>query len=71
MSAAVVASCKCGCSYDEVGWAGLELCGNFCVGADETGPADHLELRNCSCGSTIAALLPEDHGGRCEARDAR
>ncbi len=39
---------------DRVRWAGLKLIGHQHVEADETGPAETYEYRNCSCGSTLA-----------------
>jgi hypothetical protein len=53
-----VARCNtCGTSYTAERWAALELKGEQKVEADETGPAETLELRNCGCGSTLAIPL--------------
>lgn len=38
-------------------WASLQLIGIQHIPADETGPAETLELRNCSCGSTLAVSV--------------
>lgn len=38
---------------DRALWATLELVGVQKVEADETGPAEVYELRNCACGSTL------------------
>jgi hypothetical protein len=48
-----IAACRCGQSYSINGWAGLPYVGAQHIEADATGPAYDLELRNCSCGSTI------------------
>lgn len=51
----MVAKCNtCGTSYTQARWGGLELKGQQKVEADEEGPAQTLELRNCTCGSTLA-----------------
>lgn len=44
-------------SSDEA-WSALAYVGRCHMPADETGPAETLELRNCSCHSTIARVLP-------------
>ncbi len=38
-------------------WDVLVLIGVQHTPADETGPAEDLELRNCYCGSTLAKLV--------------
>lgn len=35
-------------------WSTLALLGVQVVEADETGPEERLELRNCTCGSTLS-----------------
>lgn len=39
---------------DARAWAGLQYIGRQYTPADEYGPAETLELRNCACGSTLA-----------------
>lgn len=34
-------------------WLAMEYAGRQHIEADETGPAETLELRNCTCGSTL------------------
>lgn len=46
--------CSCGKMYTHREWYSLPLCG---VGGDEV---EKLELRNCSCGSTIAVIIGGD-----------
>lgn len=53
----VVARCSCKKVYDLARWLALPLCGDF---GDEV---EMLELRNCSCGSTIAAVFVTDEQG--------
>lgn len=48
----VVRSCACGKSYDRAGWLALEY-----VGIQVADPDERYELRNCTCGSTIALEL--------------
>jgi len=40
-------------------WLTLPLVGIQVVEADETGPAERIELRDCSCGSTLARKLAD------------
>lgn len=47
----IVAACQCGETYTRATWAGLKHVGEM---ADLI---ETLELRNCSCRSTIAAVL--------------
>ena len=60
--AVVVKVCpNCGRNHDAAGWAGLPLVGYY--HDDVVDPPDHpepttLELRNCSCRSTIARSVP-------------
>ncbi len=42
---------------DPVAWGRLALVGHQHTEADEYGPAETLELRDCSCGSTLAIRL--------------
>lgn len=39
---------------DPTAWAQLDLVGHHHTPADDSGPAETLELRNCACGSTLA-----------------
>lgn len=41
-------------------WTALRFVGIQHVEADETGPAERLELRDCSCGSTLARKLDDE-----------
>lgn len=52
----LVKTCRCGKSYDAHAWRALTYVGVQPGGpADEHGPAyPDVELRNCSCGSTLA-----------------
>lgn len=47
-----VATCSCGRAYDHASWDRLILVGGMDAN-DPEAPAMILELRNCSCGSTI------------------
>jgi CheY-like chemotaxis protein len=40
----IVKRCACGATYDRIGWKRLPLCGTML----------HRELRNCTCGSSLA-----------------
>jgi hypothetical protein len=42
---------------DEAVWQSLAYVGIQHVPADESGPAESLELRNCRCGSTLCKLV--------------
>lgn len=44
-------ACGCGCSYSASEWVALEYVG---VMSDEV---ESLELRNCTCGSTVAQVI--------------
>ena len=62
MTAAIVKVCPtCSATYTQAAWERLELKGEM---DDRASSADgeRLELRNCSCGSTIAIVL-ERNGG--------
>jgi hypothetical protein len=43
---------------DDAAWATLPLVGVQHIDADEDGPAESLELRNCACGSTLCKSIP-------------
>lgn len=53
---AVVKTCSCGEAYDATRWAALPLVG-YC-GAASGDESQALELRQCSCRSTIALDVP-------------
>lgn len=38
-------------------WNSLKFIGHQHVEADDTGPAETLELRDCRCGSTLSIVL--------------
>lgn len=42
---------------DDAAWAALDLRGVQHVEADDAGPAEALELRNCACGSTLCRTV--------------
>ena len=42
-------------------WPTLKLVGIQHTPADEYGPAETLELRDCPCGSTLAVRLPQQY----------
>lgn len=44
----------CGRRHTPSDWAALQLIGVQRIEADDEGPAETLELRNCVCGSTLA-----------------
>lgn len=51
----VIKVCRsCGRSYTREAWCQLRYVGRIQVPADEEGPADDLELRDCVCRSTIS-----------------
>jgi hypothetical protein len=50
-----IAECRCGCRYDVHAWKCLAY-----VGRQDDGAGCELILRNCGCGSTIAAYASED-----------
>lgn len=62
-------ACACGARYVNSTWGALALVGYVCCPADATGPADHLELRNCPCGSTIAVDAHPEHDD-CNLKEA-
>jgi hypothetical protein len=48
-------SCRCGATWSEPEWRELPF-----VGYAENGDGGELELRNCTCGSTIAVQRETD-----------
>lgn len=50
----IIKRCGCGRVHTREGWGDLDYVGVWHVPADETGPEERLELRNCPCGSTIS-----------------
>jgi cyanophycinase-like exopeptidase len=50
-----IATCHCGLTYDRAAWERLLLIGGMDAD-DEEHPTEILELRNCTCGSTIAVI---------------
>ena len=42
---------------DAAAWDALHHIGDQIIEADSTGPAERLELRNCSCGTTLAKRI--------------
>ncbi len=55
---AVVKQCKCGRCYTADAWSKLPAagCGLLHIAADETGPAETYDHRNCACGSTLVVM---------------
>jgi len=43
--------------HDAAAWSALQVVGEQRLAADQHGPEIHLELRNCTCGSTLAINL--------------
>ena len=50
-------TCVCGRSYDREGWLQLPYVGVGYTPVDCYGPAESLEYRNCTCGSTIVVPI--------------
>ncbi len=50
----IIKKCSCGRTYTEAQWKKLKKIGEQKTEADEFGPAELLELRNCPCTSTLA-----------------
>jgi len=46
--------CPCGRAYTATEWAALPYVGEQVIPADEYGPEERIELRDCACGSTRA-----------------
>lgn len=42
---------------DAAAWSSLPLVGVQRIEADESGPREDIELRNCSCGSTLGLAV--------------
>lgn len=56
---AVIKTCRCcGRAYDAAGWVALALCGYVGAYEGESGESRVVELRNCSCRSTIGIDIP-------------
>src|SRR5690349_609835 len=53
-AATIIKVCSCGARYDHSQWLRLPF-----VGVNDAGDGFKLDLRNCSCHSTIAIELPE------------
>lgn len=53
MTDEIIKVCSCGRKYTRAAWKMLPYVGRTYVPADEEGPADDFELRNCVCRSTI------------------
>lgn len=49
-----IKQCGCGKAYTKPEWDNLHKVGQLHTPADEFGPDEILELKNCSCGSTMA-----------------
>ena len=54
----IVKRCGCGRVYTESEWAQLPLYARQVIPADDDYPEEVLELKNCSCSSTLALPLP-------------
>lgn len=53
-------TCNAGHNHEALkltAWTTLEYIGHQIIEADDEGPAEALELRNCVCGSTLAKLV--------------
>lgn len=55
--AEIIKTCSCGRKYTRAQWRKLRYVGRIHVPADEEGPADDLELRDCVCQSTISVRV--------------
>lgn len=53
--ATIAKRCSCGLTYDRAGWEALQHVG---IHTDGVTP-ERLDLRNCSCRSTVAVELPD------------
>ena len=42
---------------DQSAWTALRHIGDQHIEADEDGPTERLELRNCACGTTLAKRI--------------
>ena len=56
-------TCGCGQSHNAHAWESLRLVGRWCFPETEDFPEEHLELRDCTCGSTLS--VPIDHVHSC------
>lgn len=56
-------TCSCGRKYDEHTWKELPLAGTgyMCFEEDLDGPEQHMEHRNCPCGTTKAIEVAAGH----------
>lgn len=66
VSAPIIHVCPCGRKYDAASWEALPLVGHSCFAADDRGPEEHIEQRNCPCESTRAVPVKRGHAGTCE-----
>jgi len=57
----LVKRCACGLAYDRAGWEALPS-----RGRTDDGEGGQLELRNCTCGSTLA--VPADYCSHMECQ---
>jgi len=49
---------KCGREHTATTWLSLAYVGEMRVEADDEGPTESIELRNCNCGSTLGLATP-------------
>lgn len=56
----IIKKCGCGNTFTQAQWKKLEHKGYLHTPADEVGPEELLELRNCPCHSTLAVEVPVD-----------
>lgn len=61
----------CGRHISAKEWQKLPLVGHMCMAADETGPEEHHEYRNCPCLSTLTVDVGPNHAGTCSLRMLR
>ena len=61
----------CGRHYTAAAWRKLPAVGHMCLPADETGPEEHLEYRNCFCRTTLVVPVSRSHAGACTLRKSR
>jgi hypothetical protein len=62
---------NCGRHISRREWSTLPLVGYFCLPADDDGPEEHREYRNCACRSTLIVRVGPTHSGPCEIRPTR
>lgn len=53
----IIKRCGCGRQYTDAEWKKLQKVGEQHTAADEFGPEELLELRNCPCKSTLAVEI--------------